>query len=711
MQEQDNVKLAERRAKLLQAAAKVGRGVTSILDQDLLLDQTVDIICDEFGFYYAGVFLIDETGEWAVLRSGRGKSGEAMIAAGHKLKVDGHSMIGVATGQRKALIALDVGEEPVHFKNPHLPDTRSEMALPLIVGDDVIGAVTVQSTAEAAFTEDDITVLQTMADQLAVAIRNAHLHTENQKLLARAERRARLLEAAAQVGRDVTSILELDKLLHKTVDIICDAYGFYYAGVFLVDESREWAVLRAGRGDAGASMIAKGHKLAIGGHSMIGASIEQRKARIALDVGEEPVHFKNPALPFTRSEMALPLIVGDRAIGAVTVQSIEEAAFSDEDVSSLQAMADHLAVAISNAQLLEELEAAHAELLRTKTFEALATSTLAAIHWIGNKALPISTSVDLLRDDLLSLSGVDPDLLASMQEDLDTIDDSASLIVSVQEHLIGPAREEKPRPAMIDDVVRDVAVSMDIPPNIVTYDVAPDLPLIVADTTQLARAFGYVFKNAMEATEDVEQPRIRVEIAPDEENDQYVAVRVIDNGPGIPAEEMEKIWAAFYTSKGVSHAGLGLSACVQIMKQTDGEISAADHPDDGAMFELKVPVYDGRLKSVELPSDRSILLIDDDDRWSQFVTEVLTEAGNKVERSIIELSGVGRFDLILVDNVLALADVKAALKRLKSAGVNDRTFVVASSLRVERTMALMPLGIRDIVLKPYTRADLKALLD
>jgi len=86
--------LAERRATLLQAAAKVGRSVTSILDPRLLLERTVDIICDEFGFYYAGVFLIDESGEWAVLKAGRGEAGAAMVAAGHKLKVDGHSMIG-----------------------------------------------------------------------------------------------------------------------------------------------------------------------------------------------------------------------------------------------------------------------------------------------------------------------------------------------------------------------------------------------------------------------------------------------------------------------------------------------------------------------------------------------------------------------------------------------------------------------------------------
>ncbi|MCP4537969.1 MAG: GAF domain-containing protein [Chloroflexi bacterium] len=705
----NNMTLAERRATLLHAAAKVGRNVTSILDPDLLLDQTVDIICDEFGFYYAGVFLIDESGEWAVLRSGRGAAGATMVAAEHKLKVDGHSMIGAATGQRQARIALDVGEEPVHFKNPHLPDTRSEMALPLTAGDTVIGALTVQSVEEAAFSDDDITTLQTMADQLAVAINNANLHLENRRLLARAERRARLLEAASQVGRDVTSILEMGDLMGKTVDIICDAYGFYYAGVFLVDQAREWAVLRAGRGEAGATMIAAGHQLAIGGHSMIGTSIEQNSARIALDVGEEPVHFKNPHLPHTRSEMALPLTVGGKVIGAVTVQSIEEAAFSDDDITSLQAMADQLAIAINNARLLKELEAAHSELVRTKTFEALATSTLAAIHWIGNKALPISASVSLLRDDLESIVETDPDLVGSMLEDLTTIEDSARLIVSVQEHLIGPAREEKPRPVMVDDVVKDTTVTLGIPVDMVSYTVAPDLPLIVADPTQLSRAFGYVLKNAVDALKGADEQRIMIKIAP-ADDERMVAVRIADTGPGIPEEDMEKIWAAFYTTKGVKHAGLGLSACFQILKQSDGRISAANVPDGGAVFELLIPVFDGTLSPAKLPANKSILLIDDDDAWSHFVQTTLTKAGNTITRSTDVQGDLDTFDLILVDDASEAADVRSVLKQIRAAGAGPKTFVVASSLRVERTMELMPFGVQDMILKPYVLGALAELV-
>jgi len=281
--------LATRRATLLHAAAKVARNVTSILNPERLLDETVDVICEEFGFYYAGVFLLDKSRRWMVLHAGYGVAGRKMLAQEHKLRVNGHSMIGRASGEQHALIALDVGEEPVHFKNPILPKTRSEMALPLIVGTELIGALTVQSTREAAFSTEDIMVLQGMADQLAIAIQNAELHREHQQLLAQAERQAHLLKAASKVGKEVTVILSIDTLLREVSDVICEEYGFYYAGVFLLDQAGEWAVLRAGHGAAGAQMLANHHQLKVGGLSMIGSSISQRKGSPLLAKKISPV--------------------------------------------------------------------------------------------------------------------------------------------------------------------------------------------------------------------------------------------------------------------------------------------------------------------------------------------------------------------------------------------------------------------------------------
>jgi GAF domain-containing protein/HAMP domain-containing protein len=174
-------------------------------------------------------------------------------------------------------------------------------------------------------------------------------------------RRSVQLETAAQVSEDATSILEPDALVRQVVELVREQFGYYYVGLFLVDESGEWAVLRAGSGEAGQTMLERGHKLQVGGSSMIGRCVAEGQARIALDVGEEAVRFANPLLPHTRSEMALPLVVRGQAIGALSVQSEREAAFSEEDASILQTMASQVANAIQNARQFELLNRARAE--------------------------------------------------------------------------------------------------------------------------------------------------------------------------------------------------------------------------------------------------------------------------------------------------------------------------------------------------------------
>jgi len=691
---------AERRATLLHAAARVAKGVASILDPDELLRRTVDVICTEFGFYYAGVFLLDQTGRWATLRAGYGEAGAAMIAAGHKLVVGGNSMIGAATGRREARIALDVGEEAVFFRNPHLPQTRSEMALPLSVGDEVIGALTVQSIEEAAFTQEDIETLQSMADQLAIAIQNSRLHRQNQEFFRQAERRARLLEAANNVGKKTASILDLEELLPKTVDIMCEAYGFYYAGVFLIDKSGKWAVLRAGHGTAGQAMLAVSHKLEVGGSSMIGAATGMCEARIALDVGEEKVHFKNPHLPHTRSEMALPLVVGNKVLGAVTVQSVEERAFNADDIITLQTMADHLAIAINNAQLLKELEKANQELLRTKTYEALTAATTQAIHWIGNKALPITTTIARMKDEL-SDEKIDRD---SLKDDLDLISESAHLIVQVKENLLGPAREHKPRSAMVGDVAQAAAFHAGVATSVLSLTVAPNTPLVLADTTQLARAFSNLFRNALEAKAN----KIAVTIAPSSEAG-YVAVALTDDGAGIPSEIFEKVWAAFITTKGPSHSGLGLTATLHIITQLDGRITVTSQPGQGTTFNILIPVSPEASAADLSHVPSTVLVIDDDDEWARFVSVTLSSAG-KFSASRHSVEGATTADRILIDETITATKLTEILSALKGAGMAQKAVVVAAAMNVERTTTYLQMGVKDVVLKPYTAIELAAVL-
>jgi GAF domain-containing protein len=171
----------QRRVIQLRTAAEISRSISSVLDIQALLNQVVNLIVNRFDLYYVGVFLLDERSEYAELRAGTGDPGRRMIANQHRLQVSGNSMIGWCTANRKPRIALDVGDEAVRFNNPFLPDTRSELALPILSRNQVVGAMTIQSSQPNAFDENDILILQGIADSLATAIENASLfqQTEN----------------------------------------------------------------------------------------------------------------------------------------------------------------------------------------------------------------------------------------------------------------------------------------------------------------------------------------------------------------------------------------------------------------------------------------------------------------------------------------------------------------------------------------------------
>lgn len=167
----------------LKAAAQVAREAANIRNLEELLNKTVHLISDKFDFYHAGIFLLDDTEQYAVLQAASSEGGQHMLARQHKLRIGKVGIVGHVAAQGEPRIALDVGADAVYFDNPDLPETRSEMSLPLKVREQVIGVLDIQSTEEKAFTQDDISILQTLADQIALAIDNARLLTESQQSL------------------------------------------------------------------------------------------------------------------------------------------------------------------------------------------------------------------------------------------------------------------------------------------------------------------------------------------------------------------------------------------------------------------------------------------------------------------------------------------------------------------------------------------------
>jgi len=471
----------------------------------------------------------------------------------------------------------------------------------------------------------------------ATADRNKYLLQQNQRMVEMLERRHRLLETAARVGQLITSFLDLDDLLKYTVNIICSEFNFYYSGIFLLSGDGKWAVLQAGYAAAGRKMMAENYRLPVDGHSMVGNAILQQQAQITSDVIGEESQFKNPLLPRTRSEMALPLIAKSEVLGVLTVQSDKLNAFAEDDVASLQVMADHIAIALSNAQLMDKLEVANAEILRTKTYEAIATATGEAIHWVGNKAAPIPGSIKRVREDLrylialiaqldesalenesvraaveavkeeAEIVGVDlkavydemsamkPNRLRalvsieSLMEDLDIAENSAVTILDIKEGLIGPARQRNDAAVSLKDMITNTVSNMGLPEGVVILEWSHDMPQAHVDARQVEQVFNNLIKNAWEAMGDTPEPRICVRGRRDDDPD-FVLVTVRDNGPGIPKEIQEKIWVSFFTTKGgKGGTGLGLSSVMQIVNQHGGKIMLESEVGEGAMFSVRLP--------------------------------------------------------------------------------------------------------------------------
>jgi GAF domain-containing protein/HAMP domain-containing protein len=213
-------------------------------------------------------------------------------------------------------------------------------------------------------TEDEIGLLassfNSMTDQLQSTL--VGLEQRVDERTADLQKNTQELETIAIVAREVSIIRDMDTLLRVSVELIRERFKYYHVGIYIIEESGEFAILRAASGMAATQLLEQNHKLKVGREGMVGNVTRTGQARIALDVGADAVHFQSPLLPLTHSEIALPLRSRNMTIGALDIQADTPSAFSEQDVKVLQLLADQLAAAIENAELVERVEKTYAEL-------------------------------------------------------------------------------------------------------------------------------------------------------------------------------------------------------------------------------------------------------------------------------------------------------------------------------------------------------------
>jgi len=207
-------------------------------------------------------------------------------------------------------------------------------------------------TARAPVTATDELGIVTMHFNRMVAQLEALQNTQEQQVAERTKQ----LTASNEVGRVAASSLDPDELLGRVIRLFPDQFGYYYAAIYLLDSTEKWAELKEASGDAGKVLMKNHHRLDVDGKSMVGTAIRERTARIAQIASQEKNRFENPLLPYTRSEIVLPLIVGDRVLGALNVQSTREADFGPQVIETMQNMTAQVAIALENARLYQEAQ-------------------------------------------------------------------------------------------------------------------------------------------------------------------------------------------------------------------------------------------------------------------------------------------------------------------------------------------------------------------
>ncbi len=332
-----------RRAAQLETSAEVARAAASMLELSELLPQVTRLISERFGFYHAGIFLLDDvdreaplqgTGQYAVLQAANSEGGQRMLARGHKLRVGQVGIVGYATGTGQPRIALDVGQDAVYFDNPDLPLTRSEMALPLKVQDRVIGALDVQSTQAAAFTEEDVALLALLADQIAIAIENARSFQQQVRLT---EENRQLLEQAQRAAEQQKALAQENRLLFERSENA-------------VQELRE--LTRRLTGEAWEKVIADAERAPFGE-----LAAEDAQPGVELPLAGETEERRSASRPSGGNAISHPIRLRGEVIGTITLEDADPArSWTDDNTALLENLAERLALTLDNVRLFEDTQ-------------------------------------------------------------------------------------------------------------------------------------------------------------------------------------------------------------------------------------------------------------------------------------------------------------------------------------------------------------------
>jgi signal transduction histidine kinase/DNA-binding response OmpR family regulator len=594
----------------------------------------------------------------------------------------------------------------------------SMVAVPLRVRGENIGILQAVRRVANPFSHSEVRFLETVGTQLSLAL-------DNYRLLNQAQRRAQQLEIAAEVSRLATSTLETGTLLSRAVNLLRERFGFYHTAIYLLDEQGKYAVVREATGQPGVQMKEAKHSIAVGSKTIVGQVTETGKPYAALDTTKDPYYRAYPTLPETRTQLALPLKIGDRMLGAMDIHVSRINAFLPADVSVLQSLADQVAVALDNARSYEvEREA----LKEMREADRLKTQFLANMS--HELRTPLNSIIGFSR---VILKGIDGPITDLQNQDLTAIHNAGQHLLGLINDILDISRidagkmelafEEVDMRNLIQSVASSALGLIKDKPIRLTQFIPDDLPLARADPIRTRQVLLNLLSNASKFTES---GSIVIEAKLQTSPDDYpeIVVSVSDTGSGIPAEHFPKLFQEFSQvdaspTRRTGGTGLGLSICKRLIEMHGGRIWVDSILGKGSTFYFTLPA----LQPKAAPSAdaapgagrKNVMVVENEAGVVQLYRRYLEPRGY----TIVELSDGARAVpmarelrpyAILLDVNMPSPDGWQVLAQLKSDPVTRPLPVILCTITEDRGRGLS-LGAADYLVKPILESDLVASLE
>lgn len=474
----------------------------------------------------------------------------------------------------------------VSISSLYLNGDEGQLVRPLKIRDEDIGRLIIaEADGDEGWARE---LVEAVAEQL-------ESHIENLRLSEQSRKRAAELETVAEVSTAVSSFLEARQLLQGVVELVRISFGLYHAHVYLLDEESETLALAAGAGDVGRKMVDQGWSIPLNRvQSLVARAARTRQGVISNDVRQAPDYLPNPLLPDTRSEMAIPLLMGEKLLGVLDVQSDRANRFTDEDVKIQTTLAAQVAVALQNATLYAEQEAT---VHRLQELDHLKTSFLANMsHELRTPLNSVLGFTDIM------IEGLDGPLTEQMETDLKVIRKNGRHLLNLINDVLDMAKIEAGRMNLapeffnltevlheVKDILEPLAHEKSLELLFET-DVPEDLNL-VADRMRLRQVLLNLVGNAIKFTEKGSV----VVRATKEDGSLMLAVQ--DTGIGIPADKTETIFEAFSQvdpspTRKVGGTGLGLPISRQLIELHEGRlwVESSGKPGEGSTFHIELPM-------------------------------------------------------------------------------------------------------------------------